>query len=57
MKLNDGFRPRPTERVGIGKRITDLWNSRNRIARLIIWGTTGLVISGCCIIIPLWSNP
>ena len=44
---------RPTERVGLGKRISDLWNSRNRIARLTILVTSGLVLNCCCIIIPL----
>ena len=54
MNLNQA--PQPTERAGIGKRISDLWNSRNRIARLIILATTGLVLNCCCVIIPLWSK-
>jgi hypothetical protein len=45
--------PQPTERVGLGKRISDLWNSRNRIARLTILVTSGLILNCCCIIIPL----
>ena len=48
--------PQPTERVGIGKRISDLWNSRNRIAKLLILATTGLVLNCCCVIIPLSSK-
>jgi len=48
--------PQPTERVGIRKRIFDLWNSRNRIAKLIILATTGLVLNCCCVIIPLSSK-
>lgn len=54
MNLNQA--PQPTERVGIGKRISDLWNSRNRIAKLIILATTGLVLNCCCVIIPLSSK-
>jgi hypothetical protein len=42
-----------TERVGIGKRISDLWNSKNRIVRLTILAATGLVLNCCCVIIPL----
>ena len=43
----------PTERAGISKRISDLWNSRNRIARLVIFAAAGLVLNCCCVIIPL----
>jgi hypothetical protein len=45
--------PQPAKRVGIGKRISDVWNSRNRLARLLILVTTGLVLNCCCVIIPL----
>lgn len=51
MNLNQASQP--TERIGIRKRIADLWNSRNRIARLTILVTTGLVLNCCCVIIPL----
>lgn len=44
---------RSTERIGIGKGISDLWNSRNRVVRLIMLGTLGLVLNCCCIIIPI----
>jgi len=45
--------PQPMERLGIGKRISHLWNSRNRVARLIMLATLGLVLNCCCIIIPI----
>lgn len=45
--------PQPTERLGIGKRIFNLWHSRNRVARLIMLATIGLVLNCCCIIIPI----
>jgi hypothetical protein len=48
--------PQPTERVGIGKRISEVWNSRKRITRLVVLGTSGLVLQCCCIIIPLWDS-
>jgi len=48
--------PQHTERVNIGKRIADLWNSRNRRTRLIIWATTGMVLNCCRVIIPLSSK-
>ena len=51
MNLNQASQP--TERIGIRKRIADLCNSRNRIARLTILVTTGLVLNCCCVIIPL----
>lgn len=43
----------PTERVGIGKRISNAWNSRNRIVRVTTLVTLGLVLNCCCVIIPL----
>ena len=43
----------PTERVGIGERISKIWNSRNRIVRLTTLVTLGLVLNCCCVIIPL----
>src|SRR5688572_2525578 len=54
MSLNQA--PQPTERVGIGKRISDLWNSRNKRAMLFILATTGLVLNCCCVVIPLTSK-
>jgi len=54
MSLNQA--PQPTERVGIGKRISDLWNSRNKRAMLFILATTGLVLNCCCVVIPLSSK-
>jgi len=54
MKVNQT--PQPTERAGIGKRISDVWNSRNRLTRLLILATTGLVLNCCCVIIPLSSK-
>lgn len=54
MNLNQP--PQPTERVNLGKRISDLWNSRNRIAKLMIVLSSGLVLNCCCIIIPLWDS-
>src|SRR5688572_29554500 len=54
MSLNQA--PQPTGRVGIGKRISDLWNSRNRRAMLLILATTGLVLNCCCVVIPLSSK-
>ena len=47
--------PQPTERVNIGKRISDLWNSRNRMAMLVVAVTSSLVLNCCCLIIPLWD--
>jgi hypothetical protein len=46
----------PKERVGIKKRISNVWNSRNRMVRLIMLVTTGLVLNCCCVIIPLASK-
>ena len=55
MNLNQA--PKPTERVGIGKRISNLWNPRNRITKLIILATSGLILNWCCcIVIPLSSG-
>lgn len=54
MNLNQP--PQPTERVNLGNRISDLWNSRNRIAKLIVVLSSGLVLNCCCIIIPLWDS-
>ena len=54
MSLNQS--PQPTERVGIRKRISDVWNSRNRIVALLFLVTTGLVLNCCCVIIPLWDS-
>lgn len=51
MNLNQA--PQPMHRAGIGKRISGLWNSRNRITRLMILAMTGLVLNCCCVIIPL----
>jgi len=53
MNLNQT--PQPTNRLGIGRRISNVWNSRNRLARLLILVTTGLVLNCCCVIIPLSS--
>jgi hypothetical protein len=53
MNLNQD--PQPTERVGIGKRISELWSARNRITAFIILAATGLVLNCCCLIIPLWD--
>ena len=46
----------PISRVGIGKRISDLWNSGNRRALLLTLATTGLVLNCCCVVIPLSSK-
>jgi hypothetical protein len=46
--------PQPTERVGIAERLSNVWNSRSRIARIILLTASGLAIQGCCIVIPLW---
>ena len=46
--------PLPAERVGIGKRISDLWNSGYRRVMLIILAT--LVLNCCCVVIPLSSK-
>ena len=54
MNLNQT--PQPTNRLGIGRRISNVWNSRNRLARLLILVTTGLVLNCCCVIIPLSSQ-
>ena len=54
MDLNQALQP--TEWVDIRKRISNLWNSRNRITKLIIWATAGLVLNCCCVIIPLSSK-
>ena len=35
---------------------TLLWNSRHRIAKLLILATTGMVLNCCCVIIPLSSK-
>jgi hypothetical protein len=51
MNLNQA--PQPMQRAGIRKRIAALWSSRNRISRLVILATTGLVLNCCCVIIPL----
>ena len=51
--MNSNQTPMPTERVGIGKRISNAWNSPNRIVRLITLVTLGLVLNCCCVIIPL----
>ena len=53
MNLNQT--PLSTERIGIGKRISDLWNSGNRRAKLIILAT-GLILNCCCVVIPLSSK-
>jgi len=52
MDLNQA--PQPTEQVSIGERLSNVWNSRSRIARIIILTTSGLALNGCCIVIPLW---
>ena len=54
-KMNINQNPLPTEQVGIGKRISNLWNSRTRKTKLIILAT-GLVLNCCCIVIPLSSK-
>ena len=36
--------PQPVEKIGIGKHLSDLWNSGNRRAKLIILAATGLVV-------------
>ena len=48
--------PQPSEPADIGKRISELWNSKNRIARLAVLATSGLVLNCCCVIIPLWQR-
>ena len=48
--------PQPTERVEIGKRISEVWNSGKRITRLVVLVTGGLVLQCCCIIVPLWDS-
>ena len=45
--------PQPGEGSNWGKQISNLWSSKNRITRLIILATTGLVLNCCCVIIPL----
>ena len=45
--------PQSTERIGLGKRISDFWSSRNRTAKIIMLSTTGFVLNCCCLIIPL----
>ena len=40
----------------MGKRISDLWNSRKRIVTLVIFVTSGLVLNCCCVIIPLLDS-
>ena len=54
--MNSNPDPQPTEPVGIGKRLADVWNSRSRIASLVILLTSGLVLNCCCVIIPLASK-
>ncbi|MEO5888311.1 MAG: hypothetical protein ABIQ77_11690 [Anaerolineales bacterium] len=54
--MNSNQIPQPVEKIGIGKRISGLWNSGNRRARLIILAATGLVFFCCCIGIPLSSR-
>ena len=54
--LNLDQTSQPAERTGFGKRISDLWNSGNRRARLLFWAASGLVLNCCCIIIPLWDS-
>jgi hypothetical protein len=54
--MNFNQAPQPAERFGIGKRISDLWNSGNKRVNLIILATTGLVLNCCCVIIPLSSK-
>src|SRR5215212_10387089 len=54
MNLNHALQV--TKPDNIGKRISDLWNSRNRIVRLTILAATGLVLNCCCVIIPLSSK-
>ena len=51
MNLNQA--PQPHERVGMGNHISDLWNSRNRLSKILILATTGLILNCCCVIIPL----
>ena len=53
MNLNQD--PQPMEQIGIGKRISELWSSRNRITAFIILAATELVLNCCCLIIPLWD--
>jgi hypothetical protein len=48
--------PQTTQPGNIGKRISDLWNSRNRIAMLFVVLSSGLVLNCCCLIIPLWGT-
>ena len=54
--MNSNQFPQPPERVDIRKRISVLWNSRNRIARLTILATAGLVLQCCCLIIPIGNS-
>ena len=54
--MNSDQTPQPTKGAGIRKRISNLWDSRNRIVTLIFLATTGLVLNCCCVIIPLWDS-
>jgi hypothetical protein len=53
MNLNQDTQP--TEQIGIGKRISELWSSRSRVTAFFILAATGLVLNCCCLIIPLWD--
>ncbi len=53
--MNSKNTTQPMGRLGIGKRISELWSARNRITAFIILAATGLVLNCCCLIIPLWD--
>jgi len=50
--MNSNQSPQPPQKVGIGKRISNFWNSGNR-GKLTILGVTGLIFFCCCIGAPL----
>src|SRR5690349_21025009 len=44
--------PQSSEQVELRKRISEIWNSRSRIAGVMILVTSGVVLHSCCVIVP-----